>query len=85
VKLYLLSQTENGGYDTFDSAVVAAENEEEARMIYPGHHSEGTIWDGREKSMFGTWCDAHYVDVDYLGEAREGTEGGIIVASFNAG
>jgi hypothetical protein len=85
VKLYLLSQTENRGYDTFDSVVVAAENENDARMTYPGYHSDGKIWDGLEKSMFGTWCDACYVDVDYLGKARKGMEAGIVVASFNAG
>lgn len=33
MKLYLISQNVNNGYDTYDSAVVCAETEEEARMI----------------------------------------------------
>src|SRR6266550_3316382 len=33
MKLWLISQYVNAGYDTYDSAVVAAETEEEARLI----------------------------------------------------
>ena len=36
MNLYLISQNRNNGYDTYDSAVVAAESEEKARMIRPG-------------------------------------------------
>jgi len=35
MNLYLLSQTENRGYDTFDSCVVCAPNEEQAKTIHP--------------------------------------------------
>ena len=35
MKLWLISQDENTGYETFDRAVVAAENEEAARNIKP--------------------------------------------------
>lgn len=35
MKLWLISQTVNAGYDTFDSAVVCAEDESEARAIHP--------------------------------------------------
>ena len=35
MNLYLISQDDNTGYDTFDSAVVIAENEEAARQIHP--------------------------------------------------
>jgi len=31
MKLWIISQSVNRGYDTYDSAVVAAETEEEAR------------------------------------------------------
>ena len=48
MKIYKLSQTLNEGYDTYDtydSAVVCAENEEEARKIHPSkyvtHHKDG--------------------------------------------
>lgn len=35
LNLYLLTQDENNGYDTFDSCVVAAYNEEDAKCIHP--------------------------------------------------
>lgn len=33
MKLYLISQDVNNGYDTYDSAVVCAANEAEARAL----------------------------------------------------
>ena len=38
MKLWCISQTDNDGYDTFDSAVVAAETESDARAIHPYGH-----------------------------------------------
>ena len=35
MKLYLIKQATNCGYDTYDSAVVIATSEEEARRIHP--------------------------------------------------
>ena len=35
MKLYLLYQDDNRGYETYDSAVVAAEDENAARSIHP--------------------------------------------------
>jgi len=35
LKLWIIEQEENGGYDTYDSAVVAAMTEEEAKRIHP--------------------------------------------------
>ena len=35
LNLYLLTQDDNNDYDTFDSMIVVAENEEQARMIHP--------------------------------------------------
>ena len=43
MKLYLISK-EYGGYDIFDSAVVAAENESDARNIHPD--GESVLKDG---------------------------------------
>lgn len=36
MNLYLLTQSDNTGYDTYDSCVVVAENKDEARCIVPG-------------------------------------------------
>ena len=77
MKLYLISQTQNDGYDTYDSAVVAASDEAHARSINP---------DGKWRDYAGAWCaSADDVTAVYLGEAKEGTEAGVICASFNAG
>lgn len=79
MKLWLISQDENRGYDTYDSAVVAAETEADARNIHPGR-SEG--WG----DYFPTWSSSpDKVTARYIGEAMPGTEPGVILASFNAG
>lgn len=75
MKLYLISQDVNNGYDTFDSAVVAAKTEEDARKIEIGMVSE----------YFSEWCKPEHVKVKLIGEASSGIPEGIILASFNAG
>lgn len=76
LKLWLISQSENTGYDSFDSAVVAAYTEEEAKQINP---------DGKWSTNFA-WCSSpDEVHVEYLGIATEGVEPGIVLSSFNAG
>ena len=75
MKLWLLTQKVNLGYDTYDSAVVAAETQKEAREMEIG--SAG--------GYYGTWALPKDVSAEYLGEARDGHPGGIICASFNAG
>ena len=93
MKLYLISQIVNKGYDTYDSAVVAAESEQGARTTHPD------AWDlvyGEDYwiSPYGEKSDEDpsvwvkhpsEVSVKYLGEAAEGTQSGVILASFNAG
>ena len=95
MKLFLISQNENNGWDTYDSAVVAAEDEEAARRIHPSEFTDG--WDEYNTSWYGTsisgeryytrsgdsWTYPKLVHVKYLAE-YEG-EAGVILASFNAG
>jgi len=77
MKLWLISQDSNNGYDTYDSAVVAANSEDEARLINP---------DGDWESRWSAWCDRpDQVTVEYIGDAKINTEAGIILSSFNAG
>ena len=97
MKIYLISQEENDDYDTYDSAVVCAENEEEARSICPDEYFQFVdgvcIWkpldspEREDKNMtVNSWAiDIDNVQVKYLGEAKEGSEKGIIMCSFNAG
>ena len=80
MKLFLISQDENCGYDTYDSAVVCAESEEDAKKMNP---SGGRATD--EKEDYGTWTTLKHVDVEYIGEAKEGSEPEVVCSSFNAG
>lgn len=64
MNLYLISQSINNGYDTYDSAVVAAESKDKARCIHPSEYSPMT-WDGENwryengntpyTGMYGDW------------------------------
>ena len=83
MKLWYISQDVNDDYDTYDSAVVAAETEEQARLTHPSGYEKD--WNGIEKQHSG-WCDAVHVTVRYIGEAAvEGVSAGVVCASFNAG
>lgn len=85
MNLYKISQTVNNDWDTYDSAIVAAENEEEARKINPCNHENSKIW-WEEDINWRSWCyKLEEVEVKFIGVAKEGIEKGVIVASFNAG
>lgn len=77
--IYVLKQDESKGYDTYDSIVVAAESEDEARQIMPKEYYN---W----KDPSDTWARSpNNVQVTFLGIAKDGTKSGVILASFNAG
>lgn len=99
MKLYLISQTENSDYGTYDAAVVAAESEEDARTISPARLFE---YDPERRAWYCEWGGVRYysndgeygsgwcstpdaVTVQCLGEANPGTERGVILGSFNRG
>ena len=83
MKLFLISQSQHDDYDTYDSAVVAAENEEDARNTNPGNGNQMTEEDW--KHNFSLWCNSpEHVQVEYLGEAISDKKG-VVCASFNAG
>ena len=76
-------------YDEYDSAVVLARNEEEARRIHP----QG--WDNPPDHFRDTWVPPEQVEVTLVGRKNRGykpavDEPGyyhsrIVCASFNAG
>jgi len=80
MKLYLISQTEWNNYETYDSAIVCAEDANDAATIHP---------DGDESWKDGfrhTWCSSpDLVKVEYIGDAVTGLDRGIVLSSFNAG
>jgi hypothetical protein len=80
MKLWKLSQTDNGAYDTYDSCVVAADTEDQAKATHPS---------GRDEP-FPSWridwaSEPSKVMCQYLGEAADGVPAGVICASYNAG
>lgn len=76
MKIWLISSSVSG-YDTYDSAVVVAETEELARNIHPS---------GRDNWDSYSWENSpDKVDVEYLGDAVEGSSEGLVCNSFNAG
>ena len=94
--LYLISQTENNGYDTYSDAVVCAENEDDARHIHPSEYykyHDGKLWfqfpDGterEEKYDDGGWAHPDNVKAELIGTATDDVEvGKVVCASFHAG
>ena len=63
-------------WDIYDSAVVAAKTEAEAKKMNPN---------GQEYIHSGAWTSPENVSVRLLGIASPGTKKGVICASFNAG
>ena len=101
MNIYKISQSINNGYDTYDSAVVIAENEDDARTIHPlkyvTHHKDGK-WYGTHsvapyneyetENNFRSWLpfdEIHKIDVEFIGVAKEDSKKGGILSSFNAG
>jgi hypothetical protein len=80
MNLYKISQTVNNDYDTYDSAVVAAETEDEARRIHPNSELREPEWD-----PWHVWAPHDEIKVELIGTAAPGITKGVIVASFNAG
>jgi len=83
--LYRISQKVNNGYDTYDSAVVVATSEDDARTIHP-HAYENIVND--KKYWSNDWVeynDRHEIKVEYIGVADSEQLRGVILASFNAG
>lgn len=79
MKLWLITQDENKGYDTHDSAVVVAASEEDAKQIDVGG------WDWKE-TRYTSWASSpDKVEARCLGDATPGLERGVVLSSFNAG
>lgn len=101
MKLYLLTQNECKGYDTYSSAVVAAPDEDAARKTHPGDRNlywgyapewyrsvepdEGWFSPSGFHDRSDSWPSPNHVKAQYIGEAADGVAQGIICASFHAG
>lgn len=89
LKLYKLTQTETTGCDTYDSCIVAATDEEAARLIHPYQQvfpnaKSEEIWEERFMNVWAT--HPKNVTVSLIGQCEAHiTEPQVILASFNAG
>jgi len=87
MNLYLLTQTVNTGWDTYDSCVVAAETEVDAKYIHPSDYKNDPDenWWEEESNWYDDWASPNKITITLIGLAVEGTNQGIICSSFNAG
>ncbi|SCX40147.1 hypothetical protein [Nitrosospira sp. Nsp1] len=76
MNIYLISQYENTGFNTYNTAVVIAESEEAAQLTHPS---------GEEEWIDESWADPEDIEVELLGEAVEGSRAGVLCASFHTG
>lgn len=98
MNVYLIS-TPHNGYDTYDSAVVIAESEDEARTTHPSGRyrwSEGfwrytdTAWAGQKVDYESTWVHPDKVRVELIARNVDKKNvkpesNKVICASYNAG
>lgn len=97
-KLWLVSRTDRIWYDEYDSMVVAADTELEARTYHPNDCAKAKMvdgywqyfWDNPESVIHGTpyhgggWGAINTLTVEYLGTTDRDIKG-VVLASFNAG
>lgn len=81
MNLYLISQNVNTGWDTYQSAVVSAKNENEAKSIHPRF---GLNWNGENVSRSG-WSSIEDVEVQLIGETSLYNTPTIIITDFKNG
>lgn len=94
MKLYKISQDLNNDYDTYDSAIVAANSIDDARTIHPENEPQ---WGKQTKEEYvrrgyypgdREWIpfsDIDKINVEYIGTAAKGTKRGVILSSYNSG
>ena len=95
-KLWKVSRTDRIGYDDYDSMIVAADTQLEARTYHPNGWANarmiGGYWRWFAKLADGSeinydtwgWGEIDELAVEYLGTTDRDIKG-VILASFNAG
>ena len=83
MKIYYLTQSHRSGYDRYDSCVVIAKSEADARKIHPRDSpNEESIATPKSGDA---WAPPDLVKVECIGVAQRGQRRGVVCASFNAG
>ena len=85
MNIYKIERSDEVGYDEFDSMIVAANSEDDAKSIHPYDHADNlTI---NFDNDYGSWVKKAEIDtllnVTCIGETE--LKKGVILASFNAG
>lgn len=76
--LYLLERSDYCDYDEYDSCVVCAISENEAKKIHPGPDNAGRFEEA--------WCKLENVICKKIGTANDEIElNSVVLASYNAG
>lgn len=91
MKIYLVTQNVQVGYDTHDAMVVIAVDEEAARKLHPDMEGEDQSWNMPLDHEW--WKERQYswapspeeVEVELLGEIQEECLPRVVLSSFNAG
>lgn len=87
------------GYDTYDSAIVVAKDEETACYIHPGSTPENPVngynaetyrydkawYESDDLSPYLDWTKPEYVKAEFIGTTDLFPEGTVLCASYNAG
>jgi hypothetical protein len=82
MKIYLLQQNYNADYETYDSVVVCAHDEEDAKNIHP----DGREFVENEPYYLRCWAiTKEQIKCYEIGTANPDQERGVILASYNAG
>lgn len=86
MNLYLITRNDGVDYDQYDSAVVAAPDEEYAKALIEQNLRgwTNTDWKYVEKVLVATHTVLD-ITIELIGTAVDGIEPGIVVASYNAG
>ena len=85
MNLYLVSQTTNENYDTYDSFVIAAPDESTARNAHP-RTGEPLDWPKVQADSYPEWCRTpEDVTCQLIGVAADGVKPGVLCSSYNAG
>lgn len=80
--LYLVTNPDGGGYDEFDSFVVATRSPERAKLYNPS----GKLYPFGNWNQSGAWAETpDKIKVTFLGVAATNlSEGEVVITSFNA-
>jgi hypothetical protein len=96
MNLYLIEQDINQDYETYDSAVVCCNTEDEARSTHPGEYTSAV--EGNWVKYLGSrseckdysrdwvsYSDIGKIKVTLIGIAGSKIKKGVVISSYNAG